>query len=94
MKTLIILITIAVVVLLVANTLKSPPTEAPESRLTELQQQESDPVIASFERELERQPVPAAPATGHAIEEDVLYDTVNEVHWTRDGENDTDTADE
>ena len=93
MKTLAFLITIALAALLVANALKSPPTEAPESRLTELQQ-ESDPVIASFERELDRQPVPAAPPTGEAIEEDVLYDTVNEVHWTRDGENDTDTADE
>lgn len=94
MKTLAFLITIALAALLVANTFKSPATEAPESRLTELQQQESDPVIASFERELDRQPVPAAPPTGQAIEEDVLYDTVNEVHWTQDGENDVDTTDE
>ena len=93
MKALTFLITIALAALLVANTFKSPPTEAPESRLTELQQ-ESDPVIASFERELERQPVPAAPPTGQAIEEDVLYDTVNEVHWTQDDEDNVDTADE
>lgn len=49
--------------------------------------------MASFEREFDRQPGPAAPVTRQAREEDALYQTVNEVHWTRESEDDPDTTD-
>ena len=44
-----------------------------------------DQVVASFERELNHEPGPATPARREAIDEDVLYRTINSVHWTVDG---------
>ena len=41
-----------------------------------------EPVLASFERQFNHQPTPAAPATNAAIEDDALYRIVNTALWT------------
>ncbi len=42
----------------------------------------TDEVVSSFNRELARQPGPARPVTRGAIDEDVLYRTMNSIHWS------------
>ena len=54
---------------------------------------EVDPIVASFERELNHQRAPAARATGAAIDDDVLYEKMNKIHWSADPV-DTDEAEE
>ena len=44
-----------------------------------------DQVVASFERELNRTPGPAVATARLAIDEDGLYQRVNEIHWTTGG---------
>ena len=44
----------------------------------------TDEIVGSFNRELARQPGPARPVTRKAIDEDVLYRTVNSIHWTEE----------
>lgn len=41
-----------------------------------------DPVAASFERELNRQPVPEAASFREAIDQDVLYRRINRAGWS------------
>jgi hypothetical protein len=41
-----------------------------------------DQVLASFGRELSREPGPAMAARRESIDEDVLYRTMNATHWT------------
>lgn len=81
-KTLFAAIAAAIAAALLAGSLKLLAVEGGGSRHAELARPESDPVVESFERELHRQPVPASPATGEAIDEDLLYRIVNEAHWT------------
>lgn len=45
---------------------------------------EPDPVLASFERQFDREPVTAARPSGDAIDDDELYERLNAVHWTQD----------
>lgn len=58
----------------------------------------ADQVVASFERELNRQPSPAGRPRREAVEDDVLYRAVNEIHWTeadaKRDETDDETDDE
>jgi hypothetical protein len=42
----------------------------------------ADPVVASFDRDMQREAVPMAPAHGSAIAADQLYKALNPVHWT------------
>ncbi len=44
---------------------------------------ESDPILRSFERELNHEPSPAAKARRESIDTDELYSMVNSVHWTQ-----------
>lgn len=41
-----------------------------------------DPIVASFERELNREPTPARPVQRNAISQDELYAVLNSVHWS------------
>ncbi len=43
---------------------------------------EIDPVLASFERAFNHEPVVASVAVREAIEDDVLYAELNSVHWS------------
>ncbi len=43
---------------------------------------ETDQVVASFERELTRESGPAPRIERDSIDEDELYRAMNEVHWT------------
>jgi len=52
-----------------------------------------DPVVQSFERELNREPAPAAPVRRDSIDEDQLYQAVNSVHWTADEHTNTEPTD-
>lgn len=45
-----------------------------------------DPIVASFERELNHKPMDTPPIRGESIDEDVLYKTMNAIHWTPDHE--------
>ncbi len=45
----------------------------------------TDQIVASFEREFDRQLVPATPVTRAAIDGDVLYKLVNKVLQSEDG---------
>ena len=42
----------------------------------------TDEVVSSFNRDLTRQPGPARPVNRESIDEDVLYRTMNSIHWT------------
>lgn len=57
-------------------------------RAAPVQQTEAnpDPILMSFERELNHQPVPVAKARRDSIDQDLLYREVNSVNWTRDQE--------
>lgn len=44
--------------------------------------QAADPVIASFERELNHAPAKPVAARREAIDNDVLYRSMNKIHWT------------
>ena len=46
---------------------------------------DADPVLAAFEREFRREPGPRAKARRASIDGDVLYQTMNAVHWSTDG---------
>ena len=46
---------------------------------------EPDPVLESFERELNHEPAPTARVKRDEIDNDELYELVNAVHWTQDG---------
>jgi len=51
--------------------------------VSDLQTREgTDPVIQSFERDFNREPVPTAPIRRESINSDELYRMVNSVHWT------------
>ena len=41
-----------------------------------------EPVVASFQRELNRKPGPSAPARRESIEQDELYELLNQTHWS------------
>ena len=43
----------------------------------EITNETDDPIVASFERELNHKPIAAQPATRADIDEDVLYELVN-----------------
>jgi hypothetical protein len=43
---------------------------------------DDDPVVASFERELNHESPPAPMVTRSAIQDDVLYETLNTIHWS------------
>jgi hypothetical protein len=62
-----------------ANSLSHAPDPA-ES--TTLPNAAIDPVAASFERELNRQPVPETPSFREAIDQDVLYRRINRARWS------------
>ena len=94
MRDLVFVMMVAFAIAAIANAMRSPAPEAPESRLTDVQRHEADPIVASFERDFDRQPGPATPAAGQAIEDDVLYQSVNEALWTRNNEDDLDSKDE
>lgn len=49
-----------------------------------------DPVVSSFERDLNRQPIPTAMPRRESIDEDVLYKEMNAIHWTEKQDIDTD----
>ena len=61
------------VMALSSETVRQAPSQEPAP---------ADQVLASFERELNREPVPARPATREFINDDVLYRTMNAAHWT------------
>ena len=44
--------------------------------------QAADPVIASIERELDHAPAKPVAARREAIDNDVLYRSMNRIHWT------------
>ena len=46
------------------------------------QQAAVDPVVAAFEREFAREPGPPARIRRESIDDDVLYQTINSIHWT------------
>ena len=41
-----------------------------------------DPIAQSFERELNREPGPQAPVRRDSIDDDVLYQALNKMHWS------------
>ncbi len=43
---------------------------------------EDDQIVASFERELNREPTPASVVTRSTIEGDILYEAINTIHWS------------
>ncbi len=43
---------------------------------------EDDQIVASFERALNHEPTPASVVTRSAIEGDMLYETINTIHWS------------
>ena len=45
-----------------------------------------DPVVASFERQMNHRPAPPRPARRDDIDDDVLYRTMNRIHWSVDDE--------
>lgn len=49
-----------------------------------------DPVVSSFERDLNRQPTPTDKPRRESIDEDVLYKEMNAIHWTEKQDVDTD----
>ena len=53
-----------------------------------------DPVLESFERELNREPVPAAPVRREAIDGDELYRTINSVAWSPEVRLDAETTED
>ena len=44
-----------------------------------------DPILQSFEREMNRVPTPTAPVRRDDIERDRLYEMINAARWTHDG---------
>jgi len=52
-----------------------------------------DPVVQSFARELNREPAPAAPVRRDSVDEDRLYQAINPVHWTADEQTNTKSTD-
>ncbi|MEO1245227.1 MAG: hypothetical protein AAFX56_06025 [Pseudomonadota bacterium] len=92
MKNLTIASTLALSAIVVIGGIASALTGAPGSERADWQPPKGDDVAASFERELNRQPVPAAPARRDALDEDVLYKMMNEVHWTEDARTPDDKA--
>jgi hypothetical protein len=44
----------------------------------------TDPILESFERDMTREPTPAAPVSRDSIDEDELYETINTIQWTTD----------
>ena len=88
------IIALVVAAILVINGPASPPIETADDKLAERSPESADPVVASFERELARKPVQAAPARRDAIDDDVLYRTMNEIHWTLDDRGAADNVDE
>lgn len=51
---------------------------------------EPDPILESFERELDHEPAPAPRARREDIAGDELYKAVNSIHWTRSDQEDVD----
>ena len=85
---------LVVAAIVVINDPASTPIETTDHKSADPSQVNADPVVASFERELARQPVQAAPVRRDAIANDVLYRTMNEIHWTPDGRSAADIAEE
>ena len=53
----------------------------------------ADSIIQSFERELNHEPAPPAPARRESVDEDVLYKAINPLSWTEDEQSDAEPAD-
>ncbi len=94
MKKLSTIIALVVAAILVINGPASPPIETADDKLTDRSPVDADPVVASFERELARKPAQTAPVRRDAIDDDVLYRTMNEIHWTPDDRSAVDIAEE
>lgn len=52
---------------------------------------EPDPILKSFERELNHEPSPVPTARRDSIDTDELYRIVNSAHWSRSGEHTTES---
>ena len=52
-----------------------------------------DPVVQSFERELNHESAPAAPVRRDSVDEDQLYQAINPVHWTANEQTNTESTD-
>jgi hypothetical protein len=59
---------------------------------TDKQTVEPDPVLESFERDMNREPTPTAPIRRDDIERDRLYEMINSVHWTHAGPEDLNSS--
>ena len=75
MRQTIILFTLSLAVILLLGFISNHPT-----------MNDPDPILESFERELNHEPSPAPGARRDEILEDELYKTLNSVHWTRNDE--------
>ena len=54
---------------------------------TEKVSQDTDPIAATFERELNHEPGPATRIRRESVERDELYEALNQVHWTQGAPN-------
>ena len=75
-------ITISVLALAGLGTLALIVSARNHTPAASLSPNSDDPVAASFTRELNRKPGPAAPALQSMIDEDELYHLANSPHWT------------
>ena len=78
-KTIVISVTAATIVTGIAMVSILVNSENPSVQLSDMG---PDPVLMSFERELNHEPAPATRARGESVDQDLLYRTVNSVHWT------------
>ena len=85
MKKLSTIAALVVAAIVVINDPSSTPIDTADGTLADRSPVNADPVVASFERELTHQPARTAPVRRDAIDNDVLYRTMNEIHWTPDG---------
>ena len=79
-----ILATLTAIGLIGLTTISRPSTAVTAAATAEQITSEADPVFQSFERELNHEPAPTAPARREAIDGDALYQAINRIHWSED----------
>ena len=80
----IIMAALLVCAILVISDLRPAAIDATEVGYLDHQTVDTDQILASFEREMNHQTSVTTEIRGEAIEDDVLYRSMNEIHWNPD----------
>ena len=82
MKSLSAVSSLLLIIVLGASVVASQSNAPSDAQVANPPPNATDPIVASFERELNHVPAPSTPPLREAIDQDILYRTINRATWS------------